>query len=129
MSAGFADVEDGEEGGCLPGRGEDSAHAPLQVGDSGRHRVVGGVLQAGIKIAVRLQVKELAHLVGRVVFESGGLVDGDLSRLPVSWVPARVDTFCFDAVVIVHECSSSSVLNIRSSIAKVRLGDKGKFRG
>ena len=107
MAACLADVEDREKGSCLSGRGENGSHAAFQIGDSGCHRVVGGILKSGIEISGCLQVKELSHFIGGIVLECGGLVNGDLSRLPVSRVPAGVDTFCFDAVISVHECSSS----------------------
>ena len=81
--ARVGDVEDGIEVGCLAGRGQHGRGAAFQGADAGRHRVVGGVLQAGIEITGGFQVKELAHILTGIIFEGGGLDNRDLAGLTV----------------------------------------------
>ena len=77
-------MNNGEEVGRLAGRGEHGGGAALQLADLGGHIVVGGVLEAGVEVAVGLQVKELTHVLAGGVFERGGLDDGDLPGLSVA---------------------------------------------
>ena len=84
MVPALADVEQGEEVGRLPAGSQHGGGAPLQGGDLAGHRVTGGVLQPGIEVAVGFQVEQLAHILAGVVFEGGGLDDGDLARLAVA---------------------------------------------
>ena len=44
MVAGFADVKDGIEIGCLSGGGEERGHAAFQSRDFGRYGIAGGIL-------------------------------------------------------------------------------------
>ena len=81
------DVEDGIEGRRLAGGGEHGRRPALQGADLGRHMIVGWILQAGIKIAAGLQVKEGSHLLPRGIPEGGGLNDGDIAGLSV---PRRI---------------------------------------
>ena len=60
MVAGFADVEDGVEGGGLAGGGEDGGDAALELGDLFRDALVGRVLKAGVEEAGVLQIKQAA---------------------------------------------------------------------
>ena len=93
------DVEQGEEVGRLTGGGEHGGGAALQGADLGRHIVVGGILQAGIEIAAGLQVEELAHILGRGVFEGGGLDDGDLAGFAVARRIAALDALGLNTIV------------------------------
>ena len=92
MVAAAGDVENREEIGRLAGGGQHGRRAALQLGDLGRHAVVGGVLQAGVEIAAGLQIEELAHVLGGVVFEGRALHDGDLPGLSVFRRVAALDT-------------------------------------
>ncbi len=92
------DVEHGVEVGRLAGGGEHPHGPALQGGDLGRHGVAGGVLQAGVEVALGLQVKELAHVLAGVVLEGGGLDNGDLPGLPVAGAVAPLDADGVDAV-------------------------------
>ena len=80
----LADVEQGQEVGGLPAGGQHGGGAPFQGGDLAGHGVAGGVLQAGVEVAVGLQVEQLAHVLAGVVLEGGGLDDGDLAGLAVA---------------------------------------------
>ena len=71
MVASLTDIEDGIEVGSLSAAGQHSPHATLQRGNLGGDGVVGGILQTGIEVALLLQVEELRHLVGIVVFKGG----------------------------------------------------------
>ena len=94
MVSAAGEVEDREEGGRLAGGGQHGRGAALKRGDLGRHHIVGGVLQSGIKISLRLEVKELAHILAGVIFEGRALNDGDHSRLAVFGFISRLDAHC-----------------------------------
>ena len=53
-----------------------AAVPPLQLADLLGHKVTGGVLQAGVEVAVGFQVEQLAHILAGGIFEGGGLDDG-----------------------------------------------------
>ena len=93
------DVEHGIEGGRLTGGGQHSGGTALHLADLGRHRVVGGVLQAGVEIAGGFQVKQFAHILAGGVFEGGGLDHRDLAGLAVARGIAALYAFGFDFVV------------------------------
>ena len=111
-----ADVEQREEVGRLAGRGEHSGGAALQLADLGGHIVVGGVLEAGVEVAVGLQVKELTHVLAGGVFERGGLDDGDLARLAVSGGVAALHAYGSDALSV----------HFKKLLSFVRSGQKEK---
>ena len=83
MVAAAGNVKHGEEVGGLAGACEHCRSAAFQGGDLCRHGIAGGIAQAGIEIAVILQVKEPSHGVGGLIAEGGALNDGDLARLAV----------------------------------------------
>src|SRR5699024_1471453 len=87
----LADVEQGQEVGGLPAGSQHGGGAPLQGRDLAGHGVAGGVLQAGIAVAVSLQVEQLAHILAGVVLEGGGLDDGDLAGFAVAGRIAALD--------------------------------------
>ena len=71
MVACLTDIEDRIEVGSLSAGGQHSPYSTLERGNLRSHSVVGRILQTGIEIALLLQVEELRHLVGVVVFEGG----------------------------------------------------------
>ena len=83
MVARADDVEDRKEDRRHPGARQHGGCAALKRGDARRDGVVRRVLQAGIEIAARLQIEELAHLGAALVFEGGALNDGDLAGFAV----------------------------------------------
>ena len=97
-------VKDGVKGSRLTGGGQHGRGSPLQGADLGRHVVIRGVLEAGVEVAVGLQVKELTHVLAGGVFERGGLDDGDLPGLSVSRGIAALDTLGID-LIITHKIS------------------------
>ena len=101
--AAGGDVEQGEEVGRLAGGGQHGRRAALQGADLGSHIVAGGILKAGVKIAVGLQVKELPHVLAGGIFKSGGLDDGDLPGLAAAGGVASLDADGF-RTVIAHSC-------------------------
>ena len=95
MVAGFADVKDGIEIGCLSGGGEERGHAAFQSRDFGRYGIAGGILQPCVEISFCLQVKKLAHFVGGVVFEGSALHNRKRTGFALGRGIACVQTFCF----------------------------------
>ena len=94
---GLAEVEQGKEVGSLPAGSQHGSGAAFQFTDFLSHKVTGGVLQAGIEVAVGLQVKELAHVLAGGVLEGGGLDDGDLAGFAVS---GRIAALHADGITI-----------------------------
>ena len=86
--AGLTDVEDGIEVGCLTRRGQHSAHTAFEGGNLRGHRVVGGILQASVEVALLLQVEEVGHFFRVVILERGALDDGEHARFAVLGLPA-----------------------------------------
>lgn len=104
--AGFTDVVDGIEVGCLSRGGQHGAHAAFECGNLGCHGVVGRVLQTGIEIAVLFQVEEACHLFAAAIFEGGALVDGEYTRLSVLGCPSCLDTQCAAFSLLCHNVIS-----------------------
>ena len=90
MVARAHDIEYGKEDRRLPGRGEHRRRAALQRGNARRNGVICRVLQTRVKIAARLKVKELSHLLAALIFERRALDDGDLPRLAVFGIIPRL---------------------------------------
>ena len=106
--ARVADVEQGKEVGCLAGTGQHTGGAALQFGNLGGDGIAGGVLQAGIKITAGLQVKQFAHIVGAIIFESGALHNGNLAGFAVAGGIAALYAQGIDAVFagLIHDLTS-----------------------
>ena len=88
----LADIEQGKEVCSLSAGGKHSGGAAFQLADLFGYHVAGGVLQAGIEIAVCLQIEQLAHVLAGSVLEGGGLDDGDLTGLAVAGGVAALHT-------------------------------------
>ena len=84
MVAAGGDVEYCVKGRRLTRRGKHCGGAALQLADFSRHGITGGILQAGVKISARLQIKKLAHILACGVFKGGALDYRYLSRLTVT---------------------------------------------
>ena len=82
--AAVANVEQCIEIGCLAAACQHGRRAALQRTDLGRHHIVGGVLQTGVKIAAGLQVKQLGHILAGIIFKGSALHNGDLAGLAVA---------------------------------------------
>ena len=104
--AGPGDIEHGEEVGGLPGGGQHGGSTALEGGDLRGDRVAGRVLQAGIEVAARFEVEEVAHRLACLVTEGRALHDGDLSRLPVLRCVATLHTGGGDACLFHDELLS-----------------------
>ena len=96
--AAARDVEHGEEVSRLARRREHGRRAALQLGDLRRHGVVRGVGEARVEIAGLLEVEQAAHVLARVEFPGGGLVDGNLARLAVAGTVAALHAGGSDAL-------------------------------
>ena len=83
MVAAARNVEHGHKIGGLSGAGQHGGRAALERRDLRRNVVAGRILQAGIEIAVRLEVKELAHGLRGLIAECCALDDRDLARFGV----------------------------------------------
>ena len=66
------------------GAGQHGGRTALERRDLRRDVVAGRILQAGIEIAVRLEVKELAHGLRGLIAECCALDDRDLARFAVA---------------------------------------------
>ena len=99
MVAGVADVQHGNQGSRLAGRGEHSAHAAFQGSNLLFHSVHGGVAQTGIEEALGLQVKEVAHGLGAVIGIRCALHNGHHPGLPVAGMIAFLDALGINAVI------------------------------
>src|SRR5699024_9824727 len=89
-----------------------SALTALQLTDLGRHRVIGGVCKAGVKISVLLQIKQPSHLLAGGVFKGRALIDGKLPGLSIFRLPASLDADCSHGSLI---CHNFILLNCKSS--------------
>ena len=97
MIARGADIENGEKGRRLTGRGKHGADAALKVGNLCGDTVVCGILEAGVEIARFLKVKEPAHLLARLVFVGSALYYRHNTRLAVFRRIAGLHALCFYA--------------------------------
>ena len=97
MVTGLAEVEQGKEVGCLTAGGQHGGGAALQLADLLGHKVTGGVLQAGVEVAVGFQVEQLAHILAGGIFEGGGLDDGDLAGLAIA---GRITALHTDGITV-----------------------------
>ena len=99
MIAGTGHVKDREEVRSHARAREHRGGASLHLADLGGNQIARGVLQAAVEVARLLQVKQLAHVLGRVVLPRGGLVDGHLARLGISRVIAALNTCGTDGLL------------------------------
>ncbi len=84
---------------CLSRRGKHGCHAALQFADFLCHRVIGRVLEPGIKVPAVFQVEQSAHLVAGIILKCRALVNRQDPWLPFLWAPARLDAFCLYLVI------------------------------
>ena len=80
----LAEIEQRKEVGRLTAGRQHGGGAAFQLADLFRHHVAGGVLQAGVEVAVGLEVEQLAHVLAGSVLERSGLDDGDLAGFAVA---------------------------------------------
>ncbi len=99
MIAGTGHVKDREEVRGHARTREHRSGAALHLTDLGGNEIACGVLQTTVEVTRLLQVKQLAHVLGRVVLPRGGLVDGHLARLRVARVIAALNTCSTDGLL------------------------------
>ena len=68
---GTGNVKDGKEVRGHARAREHRSGAALHLADLGGNEVTGGILQTAVEVARLLQVKQLAHVLGRVVLPRG----------------------------------------------------------
>jgi hypothetical protein len=88
--ASLTDIEDSIEVGSLSAAGKHSAHTTLEGRNLLCYGIVGGVGQAGIKIAAVFEVEEACHLVARLIAERCTLVNRKLLRFALLGLPPAV---------------------------------------
>ena len=98
----WTDVEDGKEGGRLPGRGDQRADAAFERGDLVFDAFEGGVAQARVEMAGHFEVEQLAEDFGGIVLEGRALEDGQDARVAVFRLPAGLHAAGFDSLFRVH---------------------------
>ena len=99
MITGTGHVKDREEVRGHARAREHRCGAALHLADLGGNQIARGVLQAAVEVARLLQVKQLAHVLRRVVLPRGGLVDGHLARLGISRAIAALNTCGTDGLL------------------------------
>ena len=99
MIAGAGHVKDREEVRSHARAREHRSGAALHLADLGGNQIARRVLQTAVEIARLLQVKQLAHVLRRVILPRGGLVDGHLARLRISRVIAALNTCSTDGLL------------------------------
>ena len=90
--AGTGHVKDREEVRSHARAREHRCGTALHLADLGGNQIARGVLQTAVEVARLLQVKQFAHVLGRVVLPRGGLVDGHLARLRIARAIAALNT-------------------------------------
>ena len=80
----LAEIEQRKEVGGLTAGRQHGGGAAFQLADLFRHHIAGGVLQAGVEVAVGLEVEQPAHVLAGSVLERSGLDDGDLAGFAVA---------------------------------------------
>ena len=79
-----ADIEQRKKVGCLAAGGQHRCGAAFQLTDLLRHIVAGGILQAGVEVALGLQIKQFSHILTGRILKCSGLDNGDLAGLAVA---------------------------------------------
>ena len=90
--AGTGHVKNREEVRSHARAREHRGSAALHLADLGGNQIARGVLQTAVEVARLLQVKKLAHVLGRIVLPRGGLVDRHLARLGIARAIAALNT-------------------------------------
>ena len=90
--AGTGHVKDREEIRRHARAREHRGSAALHLADLGGNQVARRILQTAIEVARLLQIKKLAHVLGRVVLPRGGLVDRHLTRLRITRAITALNT-------------------------------------
>ena len=96
---GTGHVKDREEVRGHARTREHRSGAALHLADLGGNQIARGILQTAVEVARLLQVKQLAHVLGRVVFPRGGLVDGHLARLRIARMIAALNARGTDSLL------------------------------
>ena len=116
MVAARGDIEHGKERRRRAGGRQHGRRAALERSDARGNMVVRRVLQAGVEIAVGLEVEELSHRAAGIIFECGALNDGDLPRLAVPRRIARLYAPCSKS----YFCHNFCLLPVIYGILRVR---------
>ena len=90
--AGAGHVKDRKEVRSHARTREHRSGTTLHLADLGGNQIARGILQTAVEVARFLQVKKLAHVLGRVVLPRGGLVDGHLARLRIARAITALNT-------------------------------------
>ena len=98
MIPSLTNIENGIEIGGLARSGQHGSRPTLEGPDLVSDRIIGRVLQAGVKIARFLEIEQPPHLVAGIVFERGALVDRQLPGFTFGRLIPCMDTLGFDSV-------------------------------
>ena len=116
MVASLTDIEDSIEIGSLSAACQYRSYSALKRCNLLCHRIVGGIGEARVEIALVLEVEKAGHLLARVVFECCALVDRQLLWLALAWFPSAVNADGLD--VFLHYFSLLLLLSIQVTICK-----------
>ena len=84
------DIENGKRGCGLARARQNGGDAAFKRGDFFSHLIVGGIRQTRIKIARRLKVEKIGHVLRRIVLERGGRINRNLARLAALGRPSAL---------------------------------------
>ena len=97
--AGAGNVKDGKEVRGHARAREHRGGTALHLADLGGNQIARGVLQTAVEVTGLLQVKQLAHMLGRIVLPRGGLVDRHLARLRIARAITALNTGSTDGLL------------------------------
>ena len=99
MIAGAGHVKDRKEVRSHARAREHRSSTALHLANLGGNQIARGVLQTAVEVARLLQVKQLAHVLGRVILPRGGLVDRHLARLRIARMIAALNARGTDSLL------------------------------
>ena len=97
--AGAGHVKDRKEVSSHARAREHRSSTALHLANLGGNQIARGILQTAVEVARLLQVKQLAHVLGRVVLPRGGLVDRHLTRLRITRAITALNTCSTDGLL------------------------------
>ena len=118
MVARLADIKNSIKVGRLSGRSEHGRRPAFHGANFSRHRIVGRILQTGIKVAGRFQVKQRTHFVAGVIFKCCTLIDRQLAGFAFARFPALVNGLGFNLchTTFLSFCFRLSIQNLANSL-------------
>ena len=99
MFSGMYDIHNGKHDRRHSGSTTDCTNATLQVTYFLLYHIHRRIGEAGIKISILFQIKELSYLLSIVIFKCGTLYDRCESRFSILRGIPGLHTLCFQSVI------------------------------